>query len=294
MRLTIGKIRYIASAITLLLSLPLCAQRIQKVCGEYTYYATSSQSLAEAKQAALEGARLQALADEFGTVISQSTTMKETSLNGKGDSFFSQLSSTEVKGEWIADTGEPTYEVMLDGENIVVKCSVCGQARELSNEAVDFTATVLKNGTEAKFAATEFRNGDDMFVLFQAPADGYVAIYLIDETPTAYCLLPYIDNREGQQRVRHGQSYVFFAPDREEEQETGEADEFTLTCSGEMERNQIYAIFSPEPFTKALDNQIDSKLPRQLSYEEFAKWLTKCRKRDTHMGVKVINIEITP
>ncbi len=276
--------------VSILFPLTLCAQRVQKVCGEYTYYAEGNQSSNDAKRAALEAAKLQAIANEFGTVITQSNVQKETSVNGEENSYFSQLSASEVKGEWMEDIGEPTYEISFVQDMLVVKCKVCGRAREISNEAVDFTATILRNGMEAKFADANFRNGDDMFLLFQSPADGYVAVYLIDETPTAYCLLPYMGNSKGQQAVKHNEEYVFFSPAKASKGE--QVDEYTLTCSNEIERNQVYVIFSPKPFTKALDNRIDDGLPRQLSYEDFSRWLSTCRKRDTKMGIKVMHIEI--
>lgn len=275
----------------LLFPLTLCAQRVQKVCGEYTYYAETNQSLNDAKRAALENAKIQALAQEFGTVISQSNAQKDTYANGEENSYFFSLSASEVKGEWLEDVGEPTYDVSFVQDMLVVKCKVCGKARELSNEAVDFTATVLRNGTEAKFADTNFRSGDDMFLLFRSPADGYVAAYLIDETPTAYCLLPYMGNATGQQPVKHDKEYIFFSP-AHVSKGTGTIDEYTLTCSNDIERNQIYVIFSPKPFTKALDSQVNDGLPRQLNYKDFSKWLGTCRKRDTKMGVKVMHIEI--
>lgn len=274
----------------MLFPLTLCAQRVQKVCGEFTYYAEGNQSANDAKHAALEAAKLQAIANEFGTVITQSNVQKETSTNGEESTYFSSLSASEVKGEWIEDIGEPTYEISFVQDMLVVKCKVCGRAREISNEAVDFTATILRNGTEAKFADVNFHNGDDMFLLFRSPSDGYVAAYLIDETPSAYCLLPYMNNARGQQAVKHNQEYVFFSPAKAPKGE--QVDEYTLTCSNEIERNQVYVIFSPKPFTKALDSQVDDGLPRQLSYEDFSRWLSTCRKRDSKMGVKVMHIEI--
>lgn len=274
----------------MLFPLTLCAQRVQKVCGEFTYYAEGNQSANDAKHAALEAAKLQAIANEFGTVITQSNVQKETSTNGEESTYFSSLSASEVKGEWIEDIGEPTYEISFVQDMLVVKCKVCGRAREISNEAVDFTTTILRNGTEAKFADVNFHNGDDMFLLFRSPSDGYVAAYLIDETPSAYCLLPYMNNARGQQAVKHNQEYVFFSPAKAPKGE--QVDEYTLTCSNEIERNQVYVIFSPKPFTKALDSQVDDGLPRQLSYEDFSRWLSTCRKRDSKMGVKVMHIEI--
>lgn len=285
-----GRIIYIIG-ILLLLPLLSYAQRVKQVCGEYTYYAEGNESPNQVKLKAWEGAKVEALAREFGTIVSQSTTQSETLANGEESSYFSQLSSTEVKGEWLEDVGEPEYEMEFVDDMLVVKCRACGKARELSNEAVDFEALVLRNGTEKKFADVSFKGGDDMYLLFRSPADGYVAAYLVDETPAAYCLLPYMSNAEGQQPVEHGREYIFFS-EAKAEQGSGAVDEYTLTCAGDIERNRLYVIFSPEPFTKALDSQVSDALPRQLSYEDFSKWLGTCRKRDKKMGVKVMHIEI--
>ena len=277
--------------ILLLLPFGLKAQKVYNVCGEYTYYGDANQSPNEAKRIALENARLQALANEFGTVISQSTTQQETALNGKESSYFSQLNRSEVKGELLEDVGEPKYEMSFVDDMTVVKCSVCGKAREISNEAAEFNATILKNGTEPKFADVNFHHEDDMYLWFQAPTDGYVSVYLIDETRNAYCLLPYNNDADGQQQVKHNEEYVFFSIKKAKE-EADLVDEYTLTCSNDIERNQIYVIFSPKPFTKATDKQISDALPRQLDFEDFQKWLTTRRKRDTQMGVKVMHLEI--
>lgn len=272
------------------ISLPLCAQKVQRVCGEYTYYAEGNESPNQAKAKALEGAKLQAIAAEFGTVVSQSIVSKETSDNGRENSYFSQLSDSEVKGEWLEDEGEAEYRIEYVQDMLAVTCKVCGKARAITNEAIEFEATVLKNGTERRFADTRFRHGDDLFLYFRAPADGYVAVYLIDEAPTAYCLLPYMDNADGQQPVRHNEEYVFFSP--RHSKTGGEVDEFTLTCGGEREQNRLYVVFSPQPFTKAQDDQTDKRLPRQLAYEDFNRWLGKCRRHDPKMGVKVMHLEI--
>ncbi len=272
---------------------PLCAQKVQKVCGTYTYYAEGNESPNEARRKALEYAKLKAMADVFGTAISQSHVMKMSSENGKESNYYSSLTSTEVEGEWIEDVGEPEYKIEYVQNVLRVSCSVCGRARKISNESVDISAVILKNGTEAKYADVNFREGDDMYLSFRSPADGYVAVYLIDETPNAFCLLPYIGNSLGQQPVKHNEEYVFFAPGKSPVG-SGEVDEFTMTCSKDIEQNQIYVIFSPKPFTKALDRQLSSTLPRQLSFEEFSHWLSSSRKRDPKMGVKVMHIEIRP
>ncbi len=283
--------RYASLLFLILFPLILSAQKAEKVCGEYIYYAPSDKSLEEAKLIALERARLQALADKFGTIVTQSNATLMKNENGKTDTHFFSLSDSEVKGEWLQDQGEPAYDISYEQGMLVIKCSICGKAREIVNDAPDFTARILRNGTEERFTSSDFRNGDDMFLLFQSPVNGYVAAYLVDETPSAYCLLPYRNDGDGQQSVKHGEKYVFFSPATAKDSPSL-VDEYTLTCNGSLEHNQIYVIFSPNPFTKAMDSQNNELLPRELSYEAFSRWLVKCRKRDTKMGVKVIRIDI--
>ena len=226
--------------------LTMIAQRVKKVCGEYTYYAEGNESINEAKMKALEAAKMKAIADEFGTVITQSTSQSESLDDGREHTFFSQLNSSEVKGEWLEDLGKPKYEISYT---------------------------------------------DDMFLYFQAPSNGYVAVYLVDEAPNAYCLLPYSGDTDGQQIIKGGKEYIFFSISKAVvEKEL--VDEYTLTCADIIERNKIYVIFSKKPFTKAVDHKVSDALPKQLGYAEFSHWLGRQRAHDPEMGVKVMHIEI--
>ena len=233
-----------------ILPLTFYAQKTKKVCGEYIYYVPTNQSLEQAKAIALDRAKIKALADEFGTIVSQTNSTVITNENGKTDNRFFSLSGSEVKGEWLENEGEPQYEISYEQNMLTVKCSVCGKAREIKNSSVNFKAMILRNGTTERFNSSEFHDNDFMYLLFQAPVDGYVAAYLIDETPTAYCLLPYQNDSDGQQAVKHGQEYIFFSPEKALE-EVNLVDQYSLTCAGTAEQNQIYVICllytSPSP-----------------------------------------------
>lgn len=279
--------------IILVLFIPfgLYAQKVRNVCGEFTYYAEGNQSPDEAKRNALEYARINAIQKEFGTVITQNTMQEETALDGKENSFFSQLNASEVKGEWLEDEGEPKYELSFEQDMMIVKCSVCGKAREITNDAAEFTATILRNGTESKFADTRFRENDDMYLHFKSPVDGFIAVYAVDESQDVNCLLPYQYDTDGQQQVEHNEEYIFFSINKAKE-EAELVDEYQLACNEDVVRNRIYVIFSPNPFTKAIDEKISETLPRQLHFDDFQKWLTTRRKRDVQMGIKVMHIDI--
>ena len=144
--------RHFILLLLLLASLPAAAQKIQKVCGEYTYYVPENVSRSAAMRTALERAKIQVLADEFGTIVSQTNTSIVKDNNGQADSRFFSLGSTEVKGEWIADEGEPeyTFDINKDDGTLIVTCRVCGKAREIVSALTEFVAKVLRNGTEEK------------------------------------------------------------------------------------------------------------------------------------------------
>lgn len=258
----------------------LYAQRTEKVTGTYTYYAPENVSLEEAKRIALDRAKLQAIADEFGTIVSQSNSTVTINKNGQTDSRFLSLGGSEVKGEWIETTKEPEYKVSYEGNMLIVSVTVSGKIREITNAGIDIIAKVLRNGTEEKFESNEFRNGDDMYLYFKSPVDGYLDVYLLDETTQeVFCLLPYKASGVGAYPIEHDKPYVLFSP-KHEKNNPSFVDEYTLTCSREVEFNDLFVIFSPNPFNKAIAEDSEELLPRLLSYNDYQNWVAKIRKKD--------------
>ena len=201
-----------------------------------------------------------------------------------------------LRGEWIEDTKTPLVERKNISEEGVMELEVTvwGKARGISNEASEFKALTLRNKPEIRHADTEFFEDDDLFLYFTAPTDGYVAAYLIDEKATAYCLLPYKNDEDGQQPVKHGKEYIFFSKEHADPAEKGITDEIYITCDDpNVEHSQLYILFSPNPYKKAVDTEKlveDRELPRQLSYEDFTKWMGKLCARDQKMGRQIIPV----
>ena len=284
----------------LMLPLLLYSQKVCEVSGTYTYYGDPNMSIKEVRAAAIEHARVRAIAKEFGTLLTQSTIQQESVKNGQEQSDLMQLNAAEVKGEWLEDLKEPEIvrEELVDGM-LVIEARVKGRARGISSEAADFEVLTLRNGMEKKFADTNFREGDDLYLYFRAPVDGYVAVYLVDEQQQAFCLLPYSGDGDGQQPVEHGKEYVFFSPSHVYDVPQHLIDEISMTCADErFEHNQMYVLYSPNSFTKALDRQgrqLSERLvlPRQLSLKDFTSWMSKLCARDKKMGRKVIRLKIS-
>lgn len=291
--------------ITLFVLLPcVVIAQTRKVSGTFTYYANPSMSVKQAMAAAIENAKIQALAKEFGTSLQQNTISQIGKTGSRENESFSQLSFEEVKGEWIEDTKEPETKItatMNDG-TLIIEAKVWGKARAVTNKAAEFEVMTLRNGTDKSFASQEFVEGNMLYTYFIAPADGYVCIYLLDESNTAYCLLPYGGDADGQQPVKHGQEYIFFSRKFPYDVAPAVVDEYPLTCGDEfVEHNQLYVIYSPNPFTKAVDRQAGKKVnvndkelavPRQLSFDDFQKWLSRLSARDKEVGKKIIRISI--
>lgn len=268
------------------------ADNTRTVSAEFTYYGDDNITMKEARAKAIEGARIKALAEAFGTIVTQSVISDQTHKGGEEDTYFASLSETQVKGEWISDVNEPEVKVNLNSDGTFsVWCRVKGLARALSNKTVDYDVMILRNGREKRHADTRFRNGDDLRLYFKAPVDGYLAVYLATEDRQVQTLLPYISCQDGYIKVRHDREYVFF-DDKLADPAHGTVDEMCMETSEPIERDRFYILFSPNPFIKANDKYTDEGHPRSLSFNDFHRWLSKLRKNDPNLGYKEIDIVI--
>ncbi|MBD5304514.1 MAG: DUF4384 domain-containing protein [Bacteroides sp.] len=264
---------------------------VKTVSGEATWYDDGTMSRKECMRRALENARIDALSKNFGTIISQDIIQSDKIKNGRETSDFLSLSSTEVKGEWISDIGEPEYEFARDAEeNLIVTCRIKGTARAITNEEVAFEALVLRNGEREGNADTRFHDGDEMKLLFNSASDGYVNVYLQDESGRVYSLLPYPRDSKSEVHVKKDRRYLFF---KGNDNEFGPSEELLMTASDNKEYNRLYVLFSPAPFSRPVMELDASGIP-SMKTDDFSKWLIKTRRNDSRMGVRAINIEIEP
>ena len=271
------------------------SQRTAKVSAIYTYYAPESMSIGEAKRVALDRAMIQAIADEFGTVISQSTTTVISNKNGESDTQFFALGGSDVKGEWIETIGNPEYQLKFENHYLVVTCSVKGKARETTSAKIEFTAKTLRNGTELRFEDTSFRDGDDLYLYFKSPSNGYLAVYLFDElSQTVYCVLPYKSQTFSAYPVEANKEYVMFSRKEADKSERPMVDEYTLSCENDKEFNTLYILFSPLNIGKrnGFDDSIKDK-PINISYIDFKQWLSKLQIKDKNIQVEQISITLS-
>ena len=273
----------------------LFAQKVKTVSAEYTFYAPETMSVEEAKRTALDRAKIQAIADEFGTIVSQSTSTVISTKNGESDSQFFAIGGSDVKGEWIETIGEPKYDIDYKNNQLVVICTVKGKAREIVSAGIEYIAKPLRNGTSLKFESKDFKDGDDLYLFFNTPVDGFLAIYLLDETTqTVYNILPYKEQSIPAIEVKANQEYIFFSREKADKDLRRLVDEYTLSCDNDKEFNTLYILFSPNDIGKrnGFDSSIEDK-PDNISLKNFKQWLSKALSKDRNLQFQEINITIS-
>lgn len=284
--------KYLCCFICIVFSICCFSQKIKTVDGEYTYVVPENVNLDKAKYIALERLKIQLIEEEFGSTVSQSNSTLVKNNNGKSDVDFVSIGGSEVNGEWIETIGTPRYNIYYEKEMLVVSVKAKGRIREIISTAVDVKSLVLRNGIEDRFESDTFKSGDDLYISFQSPTNGYLVVYLVDTEQRAFCLLPYQNMKEGFFNVEANKRYVLFSTQTAASEIKPYVDEYTMTCTHDQEINQLYVIFSTSPFVKAIDDKLEKELPRELSNEDFQKWLAKYRTRDTNMVVKKTTITI--
>ena len=273
-------------------AMPLCA-KVKTVEADYLYQIPDNVTNEQAKATALERAKIQCIADEFGTLITQSNTTNVSINNGEVSSNFMSLGGSELKGEWIETIGEPSFEFITDGGSVAIKVHVKGRIRELTKQRIPYKVSIFRNGIESANESIDFMKGDALYMSFQAAAKGFLAIYLLDANNNAFCLLPYQGQTNGFFDVKSNQKYILFNKSYAHDIKSELVDELLLDTDLNREQNRILTIFSPNKFYKAVDSKSQEDLPRDLSSEDFEEWLTGVIKKDPDLSISETLITIS-
>lgn len=256
----------------------------------YSYVIPKDESIRQAEISAIKQAKLQMIADHFGTIVGSISTIEMNDINGKGDIRSFTYGETEVKGEWIKDIVPPVIQKKLVNNEFVLQVTVNGMIREIISNTIDFKCKILRNGEDDSFESDSFINGDFLYISMQTPVDGYVAIYLTDGNEVQ-CLFPYEGLALDNMKVDADTRYVFFSKNQSGNIDPNRVRRMRLGCASTQEHDRIYVIFSTKKFTKAVDFA-NGNLPRTLKYDEFHSWLSKSRQMDKEMTVKPFDITI--
>jgi hypothetical protein len=180
------------------------------------------------------------------------------------------------------------------------------EAKEITDTKIDVKAFPL-NSLKIIRPNTEFYEGDDLFVYFKSPLNGYVTIFL-DDMELSQCLLPYKKMPMGLEEsmpVAADKEYLFFSDKPEHnyfEDDFFAEDTYALVSSSEKDLNELYIIFSKQPLNKLLLNDDGDKsktsenqilLPRSVKSDDFKQWLVRIQqtRNDIQIIKEIISIE---
>lgn len=278
------------------------------------------ESLTEARDRALELAKINALENAFGTLVMQGNTIyienKKTGEKVETNTTFKMIGNTAVKGEIIqilkTDFKESRKKEKVDRKKVeitYIDCNITLEAKELTDTKIEIEAYPL-NSTNIIRPTTDFYNGDDLFLYFRSPVNGFLTVFL-DDGQQAQCLLPYRKMPAGMEEampIVADKEYVFFS-DKPEfnyfDDDFFAEDTYEMVASSEKDLNQLYIIFSKTPLNKPILNKDENdkllvelekdkyELPRVIESDAFKKWLVKIQqiRNDVQVINQMISIE---
>lgn len=274
---------FIEVVICMLLMQYICvevnAQNVKKVHGkaEYVIYENDNITHFEARHNCIKLAQEEAIKKEFGELVSSITNMIDSNINGEEIEQFISETNLLSKAIWLEDTKEPIITcVPKEDGRIIYTAEVWGMAKEISRNQIELEWKILAGGIEDRFESNKFSNKQRIYIKFSSPIDGYLAIYLLDNTrKVANCLLPYKNNKRGQHYIKGGKTYYLF-----NKQSDPNAFHYRMTTTAQIERDRVVLIFSPNPFTKCNEITGDRRHPNSLSIDDFRTWIRRLQSRD--------------
>lgn len=278
------------SLIFFLFILSTYSQRIANVSATYTYYAPETMSLEEAKRTALDRAKIQAIADEFGSDISQNTTTSIINSTNKSDVRFFMFGTSDIKGEWIETIGQPSFSVKYESSILSVTCKVEGKIREITQPELEIDAKLLKNGLTNNFESSDFIDGDSFYLQFTSSADGFITIYLL-QNDVVYKLLPYKRSCENEFSVVADRNYTFFSK-TSDINNSQSVDEYELYANNQIDVADILILYTPKTIGADPSKVYAYDEPLSMDIETFNKWLVRKRNKDKYSKVKILPLII--
>jgi hypothetical protein len=267
-------------------------------------------TIEQTKQKAINAAKINAIESAFGSVVLEGNSLytvnKQEGTKLEFNQIFNSISDVFVNGDWIKDIEKPIVERHLKGDDIFYTAKVKGLIRELKNIPVSFTAKALS--CEKKSCETEiFNNGQDFYLFFKAPNDGYLSVYIdIPIEHTTFRLLPYKqDANLGSVFVKADEEYVFFSPAKADVKSKAHVDELVLSLSNPSvpENNKLFVMFRPAvPIEKPvlsktkpeISNAKNLEMPLHLKSEDFQLWMQQLRARNNDIQLFSTYITVKP
>ncbi len=282
------------------------SQKIYNAQGTAKVRLEEHMSRQETRDLARQQARQQAIETIFGTYVSKDAYVDVS----QGSAQVTVYSTSELKGEWLKTNDESFEEESRKIKDefgtrheIWIVCKVKGKVREIESPLIGYSFKT-QNCPEETCEVYEYENGESFYLSFQTPEDGYLSVYLVDETQ-AYRILPYQEMPSAYLHtipVEADRAYTFFAAQRSfdyfEDYNYFLSDEIYLETEKSRELFKVYVLFSPKPFSKPFLNSEEGMegeydIPKTLKKRNFEVWVQDNRIFDTNFYYQTKNIFVS-
>ena len=273
------------------------SQKIKTETGTAQVKLENNMTKEQTYQKVEELAKINAIENAFNTYVGQESNITVNS--GKSD--FRIIGTTKVKGEWIETLDKKLSEDTRDEigqfgkeKSIWITCTIKGRIKEATPKANIEFATL--SCPKLNCRSTTFTSGEQLYLQFKSPLDGYLSVYL-DDGITVNRLLPYSSAQNySSVNVKADWEYVLFVKG-EITPEFGKPDEVELYTLKKTEYNTLYVIFSEINYYKPMLNQEKVAengylLPKSLSKTKFEEWLSNNRATLDDFVDRTVDIEI--
>jgi hypothetical protein len=288
--------RLFLAVLLLASSTALFAQKPLQVKATYSFMVREDLTLTENKEMAIRLAKVQAIKDHFGEVLIQGNStflMSSTSGSPQQNKQLYLFSSESIlNGEYLRDLEPPKTKTYTDPQGkLWIEAHVLGLASGLEHKEPTFTAK-LAHCPDEKCFTSQFVNGQDFLVQFQAGRSGYLYVFLDDVDENKTKLVFPLNNEELQitsdpyftqnERVwlfdggaLHTKSPYSIVAD------LGTPDATSIGTKQES-INKIYFIFAPQPlklprFQASGNASTELEQLDEMPLENFQSWLHKLR-----------------
>lgn len=269
----------------LIYSEPILAQKIIKAKGIAQLKVERNITRTDAQFKVVELAKINAIESIFGTYIEQESRITVDS--GKADFYI--VGNTKVKGIWVKELDRKFTEEYREEQGefgkekvLWITCKIEGEIkRAIPRPAIEYQ---VQNCQLPGCRTTSFISGEQLFVKFRSPVDGYLSIYSEDEDGNVFRLLPYSRMAKANSYPIEGDmDYFFFSIENSEVQSTDLfIDEIIMETTKTREVNKLIIVFSDEEYFKpGLTKGDNPNIPASLNRIKFEEWLSDNR---AHQG----------
>jgi hypothetical protein len=279
-----------------LFGLVVSAQRpIEISDSRYSMVLPRNMSMENVELQCLEQAKLRAIEKECGIRISE-VTINNVSEQADGvNQTFQTLTKTQVNGEWIRDTKEPTFKWTCEGNTLEVEATVSGLVQKFPDEGRVKLNLLTATDKAFKNTTTQFRDGSNLYLQLKASQKGFISVYYVDHVAnTAYRLFPNASNNSlDMVGIQGDKSYTLFAGATGiDEHAQSPALNTYLSSNKKPQIDELVVIYSDSNLKKPMLNYDNTSKMYTLSIEEFYTWKAGLYGKNNQVSIGTIPITI--